>query len=661
MKKHLFFVFIVFAYISVNAQWTLEWSDEFNYTGSPDEASWNMENWTPGWVNDEVQAYTDRIENAYVENGHLTIAALKDNYNGWTWTSARLQTAGKHDALYGRIEVRAILPEGTGTWPAIWMLPTDWVYGNWPTCGEIDIMEHVGFDPGVVHASCHTESYNHTINTQVTFQTLVPDYSTAYHVYAIEWTPDALKMFVDDNNYFIFENEHTGYAAWPFDKPFHLILNVAMGGSWGGRIDRKLTSAEMLVDYVRMYSYNAPTDTEAPGNPPSVSGVPGSSSVALTWEPSIDNYSVKQYDIYKDNTLVGSTIWHNYNVSGLDALTNYSFKVAARDYSGNVSGFTSTSVSTTDITFQDIPGIVEAENYDAQFGVQTETTADVGGGLNVGWIDSGDWMDYWVNTSSESDFIVDFRTASMSGGGMIELQDAGSNTLSNTTIPATGDWQAWTTVSSDLIHLPSGTSKIRVFASAGGFNLNWLEFRAVSAGNDTEAPTSPPNLSVSTTTTTADLTWDVSTDNIAVAGYNIYLDGQFVESVQNLSYQFTGLTKRTGYDFGVSAFDATGNESVISVISTRTKAKSGFLAVNDSKSDIQVYPNPADKNLYIRLNENLQGAQITLYNVSGLKLVNYQQVYNEQLQIDMSMYSQGVYILQITKDQTNQMFRIVKE
>ena len=167
----------------------------------------------------------------------------------------RLVTRLKGDWLYGRVEVKAKLPDGRGMWPAIWMLSTDWAYGGWPASGEIDIMENVGYNPYVIVASAHTESYNHTIGTQKSATTTVATCYSDFHVYALEWEVTEYRVYVDDNLYFTFKNEGTGYKVWPFDKRFHLLLNVAVGGNWGGAqgIDNTIFPRTMVVDYVRVY------------------------------------------------------------------------------------------------------------------------------------------------------------------------------------------------------------------------------------------------------------------------------------------------------------------------------------------------------------------------------------------------------------------------
>lgn len=229
------------------------WADEFSYSGEPDMKKWAYDAPDAGKYNQELQLYTSSRANSSVKDGMLTISAIKDAKG--KWTSARLYTLGKADWKYGYIEVRAKLPPGKGTWPAIWMMPKADTYGGWPDSGEIDIMEFVGFDPDKIHTSAHTKAFNHRIGTQKTRSSIVNGVCTDFHTYAIEWTPKAILWYVDDKPFYSFENTGKGSAEWPFDKPFFLILNVAMGGSWGGMkgMDESLTKANMIVDYVRVY------------------------------------------------------------------------------------------------------------------------------------------------------------------------------------------------------------------------------------------------------------------------------------------------------------------------------------------------------------------------------------------------------------------------
>lgn len=234
------------------AKWQLVWSDEFDKDGAPDALKWGYDIGGHGWGNKELQYYTDRLENARVEKGRLTIEARKEDFEANHYTSARLVTRGKHDFTYGRIEVSAKLPVGRGNWPAIWLLGSSLPSVGWPACGEIDIMEHLGRNPGWIHASTHSKKYFFKNGNQLTSITYVPEPHRDFHLYAAEWFPDHIDFFVDQNKYLTVTNERSGRDAWPFDDPEYLILNVALGG-WGGDVVDADLPARMDVDFVRIY------------------------------------------------------------------------------------------------------------------------------------------------------------------------------------------------------------------------------------------------------------------------------------------------------------------------------------------------------------------------------------------------------------------------
>lgn len=236
----------------------LVWYDEFDYTGLPDSARWDYdtEGNAAGWGNNEAQFYTStNPENAWVEDGVLKITARHQSFEGKDFTSARL--ISKADWKYGRIEASARVPDGRGTWSAIWMMPGGWRFhdGNWPDVGEIDIMEHVGHETGVVHASAHSRDYQWQKGTQKTAVINVPAASETFHVYALEWDQELMKIFVDDSLYFQYKNEGLGESKWPYDKSFYLIMNVAVGGAWGAMqgIDTTTFPQTMEIDWVRVY------------------------------------------------------------------------------------------------------------------------------------------------------------------------------------------------------------------------------------------------------------------------------------------------------------------------------------------------------------------------------------------------------------------------
>jgi beta-glucanase (GH16 family) len=238
-------------------EWKLSWSDEFNYNGLPDSTKWNYDVGGHGWGNNELQYYTKAaIGNAEVSNGSLKLKALRQKMDNRDYTSARMITRGKADFTYGKIEIKAKLPPGRGLWPAIWMLGTNIGKVDWPDCGEIDIMEHVGFDKDSVFGTIHTKAYNHIIGTQKGKKIFIDNPYNTFHIYSIEWTPEKMDFFLDNKLFYHVQNEHKTTAEWPFDSPFFLILNIAVGGNLGGKqgVDTTVFPATMEVDYVRVYT-----------------------------------------------------------------------------------------------------------------------------------------------------------------------------------------------------------------------------------------------------------------------------------------------------------------------------------------------------------------------------------------------------------------------
>ena len=233
---------------------TPTWQDDFSTGTAPDPAKWSFEVGGGGWGNNELQYYTPG-SNSSVSGGNLIITAKKENVSGREYTSSRMITKGKGDWLYGRMEVKAKLPKGRGTWPAIWMFPTDNTYGNWPASGEIDIMEHVGYDQNNIHFTVHNAAYNFMRGNQKGAAKIIPSATDDFHVYRVDWTPYSIKGFIDGESYFEYLNANNGYTSWPYDKKFFLILNIAVGGDWGGvqGVDNTVFPATLMIDYVKYY------------------------------------------------------------------------------------------------------------------------------------------------------------------------------------------------------------------------------------------------------------------------------------------------------------------------------------------------------------------------------------------------------------------------
>ena len=259
----------------VSNNYSLVWADEFEYSGKPESTKWRFEN---GFIrNNEKQYYTDSLKNVRVEKGYLIIEARKEkianakfkseDYKDKSWlhyipkietaqySSASLSTKDLAEWTYGKIEVKAKLPRGIGQWPAIWMLGANKKEVGWPKCGEIDIMEHVGFNRDSIFGTIHTQAYNHRLGTQRGKKIFIDNPYDAFHIFSIEWTPEKIDFLLDGVVYNHIVNEHKSIEEWPFDQPFHLKLNIAIGGGLGGQkgIDDSVFPQQMVVDYVRVY------------------------------------------------------------------------------------------------------------------------------------------------------------------------------------------------------------------------------------------------------------------------------------------------------------------------------------------------------------------------------------------------------------------------
>jgi beta-glucanase (GH16 family) len=235
--------------VTVAVGLSLIFNDEFDVNGAPDPVKWGYDLGTGsnGWGNNELQYYTNRSDNVIVQNGVLKIILKKENFSGSAYTSTRMLTANKFSFKYGIVEARAKLPAGGGTWPAIWMLGANINTAGWPACGEIDIMEHKGNDLNRIFGTLHYPGRSGG-NADGSSR-IISNASTEFHIYKVEWTAAAIKIYVDDVLFHTVANS----TAIPFNHNFFIILNVAMGGSFGGAVDPNFNSASMEVDYIRVY------------------------------------------------------------------------------------------------------------------------------------------------------------------------------------------------------------------------------------------------------------------------------------------------------------------------------------------------------------------------------------------------------------------------
>ncbi|MEK7831446.1 MAG: glycoside hydrolase family 16 protein [Acidobacteriota bacterium] len=272
MRNKLFFVCVIIAasLLAASAKTGARipaWADEFDGPAgsAPDSAKWGYDLGVGqnGWGNNELQTYTDRTANAYLDGeGHLVIKAIRENFTGAdgatrAYTSARLVTRGKYEPTYGRIEARIKVPFGQGLWPAFWMLGSNISSVGWPVCGEIDVMEHIGREPFTAYGTIHGPGYSGAQGLSDSLT--LPDgkrYADDFHTFEVEWNPRDISFYIDGLHYHTRKApEFSGNRQWVFDHPFYLLLNVAVGGGWPGSPDATTVFPQtMMVDYVRVYS-----------------------------------------------------------------------------------------------------------------------------------------------------------------------------------------------------------------------------------------------------------------------------------------------------------------------------------------------------------------------------------------------------------------------
>ncbi|MCB0303168.1 MAG: family 16 glycosylhydrolase [Calditrichaeota bacterium] len=507
--------------------WQLVWHDEFNYTGLPDPQKWDYDVGGGGWGNNELQYYTaNDADNARVDGSSLIIEARQENLGGYNYTSARLVTRGKADWKYGRFDIRARLPYGQGLWPALWLLPSDWVYGGWAASGEIDIMELVGHVTNQVHGTLHYGGTSpNNVQSGAAYTLSSGAFNDDFHLFTLEWVPGEFRWYVDGTLYATQNSwwSSGGVYPAPFEQDFHLLFNVAVGGNWPGPPNPSTVfPQQMVVDYVRVYQSSgvAPSvGITAPGNGAALAaGVP----FTISADASDDDGTVTRVKFYQGDGFLGEDASEPYTLTienpgeGCYALTAVAVD---NDFNTTVSEVVNITVGDSCgqspylITPVPIPGIIEAENYDLggagiayldndpvnqgntsgnnfrpNEGVDTEFCQDVDGGHNVGWTGAGEWLAYRVDIAGSGNYSLIARTASESGGGSFYLTLDGVDVSGPISVPASGGWQAWTSVFKDNIPLTAGSHTLRVVVIAGGFNLNKLTLYTVSGSGDDEIP-----------------------------------------------------------------------------------------------------------------------------------------------------------------------------
>ena len=503
-------VFTLLLVPAVSAQsWELIWGDEFDYYGLPDSTRWNYDVGGHGWGNQELQYYTEaREKNARADSNVLIIETHRESGFGRPYTSARLVSKGKGDWTFGRIEVRAKLPEGRGTWPAIWMLPTSSNYGNggWPDTGEIDIMEHVGFNQNRVHATVHTNRYNHLTGSGRGAAITVQNASQDFHVYAAEWSPTKIEFSVNDRVYFRYYNDNGGWSTWPFDRPFHLLMNIAIGGTWGGQqgVDNSIFPQQLAIDYVRVYRYTGlPSVSITAPERLQAGGQLIVRADATDPDGNLEHVSLMQADGVLATLSAPPYEW---------AITNvqpgcYMLRSSAIDDGGWISESDTVALKVGDgvcgqapylIAPHAIPGQIEAEYFDlggqgiaysdltptndngdirADEGVDVGYTTD-GQGYDVGGITRREWLEYTVDVKQSGEYTLETRVATAGAGtsAAFAIEFDSVQVTDPIVYQSVSIGVKWDTVRRSGIHLAEGLQKMRIRMQSTGFRMNWLRF-----------------------------------------------------------------------------------------------------------------------------------------------------------------------------------------
>ncbi len=328
-------------------EWVAVWADEFD-GDALDVDKWNFEIGGGGWGNQELQYYT--YTNHEVSDGTLKINVRNEAHFNRQYTSSRLTTKNKGDFKYGRIQVRAKLPEGRGLWPAIWMMPTENKFGGWPHSGEIDIMEYVGYQPNIVHSALHTSAYNGMDGNNHHKSLEYPTLEDNFKVFELIWEPGKITTYIDGFEIFKyvympqFNLAYEAKEVFPFFEKFFLIINVAVGGSWGGiqGVDNSIFPQVFEIDYVRVYQRDyKKIDKDAPDRPTNITASSGLTN-SIIWLAAEDDYSIDHYEVYLDGELYGLSPLNQITLKGLNIAQSYDIQVRAVDMTGKTSDLSDT-------------------------------------------------------------------------------------------------------------------------------------------------------------------------------------------------------------------------------------------------------------------------------------------------------------------------------
>ena len=503
MKRLILLLILLLSFISkiLPQNYILTWSDEFNGS-SLDQSRWSFETGNNnGWGNNELEYYTSRVQNCSIQNGILTITAAKENYNGYSYTSARIKTQNKFSVKYGKIEAKIKLPFGQGLWPAFWLLGDNVNQAGWPECGEIDIMEMIGGQgrENTVHGSAHwggDETRSYQLSSGI--------FADSYHVFDVTWTPEQITWHVDGITYNTLDITPSALSA--FQKNFFIVLNLAVGGSWPGNPDNSTIFPQIMqVDYVRVYKDTTFFPDVSIISPQNNSSFLSNSNIDLTADASMQSGKITKVEFYQGAMKIGETYVSPYRMTWNNVLAgNYKITCTAYSNSGlistsdtlkiNVGGNAITSPYGGEAAI--VPGTIEAEDFDlggegkayydsdiqnsggeyrASDGVDIETCSDIGGGYDVGWTNNNEWLAYTIFVKESGTYQIGARVASNSEGGSLHFEIDDTDRTGTMSVTSTGGLQIWTTILSKNFNFTSGIHQLKLFINSAGFNINKID------------------------------------------------------------------------------------------------------------------------------------------------------------------------------------------
>ena len=498
-----------------NAALSLAWSDEFD-GDSLDTGNWTIDigDGCPdlcGWGNNELEYY--RAQNVAVTGGNLILTARRESYAGRVFTSGKVHTRDKRSFLYGRMEMRAKIPTGDGIWPAFWMMPQDDVYGGWAASGEIDIMESANTTDWINGTIHYGGTWPDNTSQHGTYDPGNVNFADDFHVYAVEWEPEEIRWYVDG---VLFSTKYSW--QWrsdgapdnplaPFDQDFYLILNTAVGGYYTGCTETWCVTADLpqeyVIDYVRVYQESSNLAPTVSITDPTEGDNPPAGDITISAVAADEDGTITAVEFYAGTTFLGEDTTEPYAFTCTSVADGcYAITARAVDDAGAF------GTDTADITVGTgcgqasflgapavLPARIEAEDYDiggegvayhdtdsgntgGQYrmteDVDVQTCTDVGGGYNVGWLIEGEWLEYTVDAPVAGDYPIEIRVASQSVGGVFHIEFNGDDKTGDVTVPVTGGWQTWTTVSTTAA-LESGLQVMRFVPTVEGFNLNAVD------------------------------------------------------------------------------------------------------------------------------------------------------------------------------------------